>query len=269
MSVVTKALSLLQHFSIDRAEIGLSELCRMTSHDKATTYRYLQALEQAGFVEKNQLTRAYRIGPAVLHLAQVRELTVPRKEAADTSLITLAEQTGETAHISLLSGSQLHCLTSRESTRHSTRAIIDLHTLPLHATASGICAISYGPTELADVAVNNLKEFTPSTASTKEALMSEVDICRQTGFGHSDRGLEDDIFGISAPLFDQSGALAGTVAVASVASRVTNETERNIKNQLMVASRDITRNWGGVTPAAIEQCWIKPDTYASYREYRT
>ncbi|MGI9295824.1 MAG: IclR family transcriptional regulator [Pseudomonadales bacterium] len=269
MSVVTKALNLLEHFSISRPEIGLSELCRMAKHDKTTTYRYLQALEKAGFVEKNPITRAYRIGPAVLHLAQMRELTMPRKDVANASLTTLAEQTGETAHISVLSGTELHLLSFRESGRHSTRAIIDLHILPLHATASGICAITYGPAELTDIALGNLREFTPNTASTKQALMLEVDICRQTGFGHTDRGLEEDIFGISAPMFDQFGALIGTVAVASVASRLTNESERNIKNQLMIASREITRNWGGVTPAAIEQCWISTDSYACYKEQRS
>lgn len=269
MSVVTKALNLLQHFSISRPEIGLSELCRMARHDKTTTYRYLQALEKSGFVEKNPVTRAYRIGPAVLQLAQMRELTVPRKEVANASLCSLAEQTGETAHISVLSGTQLHSLSSRESGRHNARVIIDLHSLPLHATASGICAISYGPAELTDAALANLKEFTPNTASTKQALMVEVDICRQSGFGHTDRGLEEDIFGISAPLFDQFGVLTGTVAVASIASRLSNGVERNIKKQLMIASREITRNWGGVIPPDIEQCWVRPDTYASYKEQRS
>ncbi|MCR9138801.1 MAG: IclR family transcriptional regulator [Alphaproteobacteria bacterium] len=260
MSVVTKALNLLQYFSTSRPEIGLSEFRRLAGHDKATTYRYLQALEKAGFIEKIPTNRSYRIGPAVLHLAQMRELTVPRREGAQAALKALAEATGETAHISVLSGTDLHSLSSCESDKHSTRAIIDVNILPLHATASGICALAFGPADLTGFALNSLVEFTDKTAVTEEALMAEIERCRDCGFGQSDRGFEDDICGISAPLFDQTGAFAGSVAVASVASRLTGDAERTIKAQLMAASRDVTRNWGGTIPDGIERVWANART---------
>lgn len=262
MSVVTKALNLLQHFSTSRPEIGLSELRRLAGHDKATTYRYLQALENAGFIERSPISRAYRIGPAVLHLAQMRELTVPRREGAQAALKALADATGETAHISVLSGMDLHSLSACESDKHSTRAIIDLTILPLHATASGICALAFGPAELTQYALGRLVEFTANTATTEQALLAGIKRCRETGFGVSDRGFEDDISGISAPLFDQTGSFAGSIAVASVSNRLTDDAERTIKDRLMTASRDVTRNWGGVIPAAIEHSWASARTNA-------
>ena len=81
MSSATKALKLLSYFSTARPEIGLSQLCRLAQRDKATTYRHLQSLEAVGFVEQNPMTRQYRLGPALMHLSQVREITVPRKDA--------------------------------------------------------------------------------------------------------------------------------------------------------------------------------------------
>lgn len=257
MSVVTKALDLLQHFSTARPEIGLSQFCRLAKRDKATTYRYLQSLENAGFIEKNRHTKAYRIGPMVLHLAEMRELTVPRKEAARLPLDALAEATGETAHLSILSGTDLHVLMACESDKHSTRAVIDLQILPLHATASGICALAFGPEDLVDAAKGNLTRFTPHTAASEQSLTEAVETAREAGFGLSNRGFENDVFGFAAPIFDQTGLLAGTIAVASVASRVTPETESDIKQHLTVASRDITRNWGGVTPAHMETRWAR------------
>ena len=104
MSSVTKTLALLAFFSPSRPEIGLSQLCRLAKRDKATTYRHLQALEEAGFVEQSALTKMYRLGPALLQLAQVREATVPRKMGAEAALAALSDATGETAHVTVLSG---------------------------------------------------------------------------------------------------------------------------------------------------------------------
>ena len=255
MSVVSKALDLLKHFTPAQPEIGLSQIGRLAGMDKATAYRHLSTLEGAGFVEKNPLTKAYRMGPAVLHLAQMRELTVPRKEGARTALEALADVTGETAHLSVLSGTDLHALMSRESDRHGARAIVDVNILPLHATGSGLCALAFGAPELMVAAEADLTRYTDGTAADPETLRAEVDAVRARGFGLAMGSLEDGILGISAPVFDQTGLLAGTVAVASVAPRVTPELEQIIRRELVTAAREITRNWGGSIPAHVETAW--------------
>ncbi|WP_420569634.1 IclR family transcriptional regulator [Thalassovita sp.] len=259
MSVIAKALDLLAYFTEAQPEIGLSQFRRLAKHDKATTYRYLQALEQAGFVEKNPQTKAYRIGPAVLHLAKMRELTVPRKDGARKAIEALSDVTGETAHLSILSGTTLHAVLARESVQHSIRAIIDIQTLPLHATASGQCAIAHGPEELFEAALENLTRFTSETALSKEQLQAAIQQVRGSGFGYSHGGFEQDVVGFAAPVFDETNHLAGTVAVASVASRVSPETELAIKKNLVLASREITHNWGGTVPASVEKNWSKLD----------
>ena len=49
-------------------ELGLSKLCRLANRDKATTYRHLKVLEDAGFLEQSPLSKQYRLGPALLIL---------------------------------------------------------------------------------------------------------------------------------------------------------------------------------------------------------
>ena len=255
MSVVAKAIELLGFFSEETPEIGLSQICRKAKRDKATTYRHLSALEELGFVEQNPVTKAYRIGPAVLHLAEVREATVPRKSGAIGPLNVLAEAVGETAHISVLSGKTLHALADCESSHHSTRAVVDMETLPLHATASGICALAFGDESLMDAARDGIETYTSHTLSSSEALKAAVAETKATGFGVSDRGYGDDTYGIAAPVFDQSGTLAGAVAVASVANRITDERAASIRRHLAVASEAISHNWGGTIPSAIRALW--------------
>lgn len=251
MSSVTKALDLLNHFSAARPEIGLSQLCRTAKRDKATTYRHLQSLEVAGLIEQNPSTKQYRLGPAILRLAQTREATVPRKAGVEGPLFDLAETTGETAHATVLSGSTVYGLAACDSPRHGTRAIIDIDTFPLHATASGLCALAFGPAELMAVAEADLQ------ASAVQGLAATVQMVRETGFGCANHRDEDEVQSLSAPLYDQTGQFAGAVSVASVATRFTPDLEQTIKAHLMIASRDITRNWGGSIPAKIEALWAK------------
>ncbi len=257
MSVVAKAIELLGYFSKEMPEVGLSELCRMAKRDKATTYRHLSALEALGFIEQNRITKAYRIGPAVLPLAELRETTVPRREGALSPLKALADLTGETAHVAVLSGQSLHSLVSRESTAHSTRAVMDVRQLPLHATASGLCALAFGPTDLMDTAIVHLHPFTAQTATTQDAVAALTKLAQETGFAESKGSFESDIHSIAVPVFDHQGQLAGTVAVAGVANRMTPELEQKTRTGLVKASRDITRNWGGTIPSHIDVLWRK------------
>ena len=257
LSSATKTLELLAYFSTTRPEIGLSQLCKLAKRDKATTHRHLQALEKKGFVEKNPITKQYRLGPAVLQLAQTREATVPRKAGVQAPLFDLADATGETSHVTVLSGTTVYELMSCDSPKHGTRAIIDIQTFPLHATASGLCALAFGPEALIDVALNELQPFTRTTATTSEDLQAMVEAIRNTGFGRADRSFEDDVQGLSAPIFDQTGHFAGAVSVASVAARFTPDMERIIKTQLVITARQISNNWGGTVPTQIEAIWAK------------
>ena len=257
LSSTAKTLELLAYFSTTRPEIGLSQLCKLAKRDKATTHRHLQALEKTGFVEKSPITKQYRLGPAVLQLAQTREATVPRKAGVQAPLFNLADATGETSHVTVLSGTTVYELMSCDSPKHGTRAIIDIQTFPLHATASGLCALAFGPEALIDVALNELQPFTRTTATTSEDLHAMVEAIRNTGFGRADRSFEDDVQGLSAPIFDQTGHFAGAVSVASVAARFTPDMERIIKTQLVITARQISNNWGGTIPAQIEAIWAK------------
>ena len=255
MSSASKTLQLLSYFSPTRPEIGLSTLCRLAKRDKATTHRHLQALEDSGFVEQNALTREYRLGPALLQLARIRELTVPRQETARPVLQSLADHIGETAHVSVLSGDSLIALASCESTRHSTRVIIDLDKFPLHATASGLSALAFGPPNLMDIAVQNLRSFTDHTINSPETLKAAVQAVRETGFGRTNRSLEDEVSSLAVPVFDGTGGFAGAISVACVATRFSPALERLCQHHLVTASRTLSRDWGGVIPDQIETTW--------------
>lgn len=255
MSTVSKAIELLNWFSAERAQIGLAEFQRLTGRDKATTYRYLCALEESGFIEQDTATRAYRIGPAVLRLAHIREVTVPRRAGVRRVLPQLAEATGELAHVSILQGNSLVSLTDHASTRYSARVVLSEPELPLHATGSGLAVLAYCEPSIRDAAFKQLKRYTEFTATNRQALDQKIQTAKDTGFGIGDEAYEEGVYGVGVPLFDSTSQVAGALAVASVATRVDDEKINTIKCELIKAARQITHSWGGEIPDALEKLW--------------
>ena len=144
MQTVDKAMTLLAFFSPAEPEIGLSELARLASFDKAATRRFLVALAKHGFIEQNGENRKYRLGSAFLRFARIREASLPFTSIVQPVLEKLAAETGETAHASLLAGDSLSTIGIAVPQR-ATRVYIDpSQPLPLHATASGLACLAFG-----------------------------------------------------------------------------------------------------------------------------
>ena len=138
MGTISNALSLLNYFSEVRSEIGLADFKRLCGRDKATTYRYLSELVAFGLLEQDPVSRLYRLGPAVLRLANVRESAFPLRDSIRTIVDRLSDATAETAHASLLDGLSLSTVAKKESPKHAARVSLSEAIIPLHATASGM-----------------------------------------------------------------------------------------------------------------------------------
>jgi DNA-binding IclR family transcriptional regulator len=220
MSTISKALELLQHFSSETPEIGLSELSRLVRCDKATVYRHLSDLEHSGFVEQNPVTRRYRLGPAVLPLSRLRETTLPRGDAVKQPLCNLAQSTDETAHASLFQDHKLITLAQQTSQAHSTRVVISEQTLPLHATGSGLAVLAFADDGLSGQIERSLAQSTDVPVTTPTTLKERICDVHETGFGVANQSFETGIYGIGAAVFDDTGRVAGAIAVAAPVHRM-------------------------------------------------
>lgn len=258
MGTTAKALKLLNLFSVDRPEIGLTEFAKLAGYDKATTHRRLNDLAECGFVEQDPGSRAYRLGPAVLRLAYLRERTFPAREAAMPALQALARATSETVHLSLIQGHEgLSTLAHIGSTAHGMRVYVDeAEILPFHATASGIAVLAYSAAEFTDEILGRaLEPYTDDTVTDLASLRRRIDSARSRGFGYSDGGFEPGVFGLAAPVFDHNGLCNGAIAVATPQSRIDDDTRTAHCRALVVAASAITTAWGGQLPDHIQAAW--------------
>ena len=248
-STVAKALSLLEHFSEIEPELGLSELARRSGIDKSAVHRMLGAMAESGLIEQQADSRLYRLGGGVLRLARVRETAFPISSIVQSVLEVLSEQTGETAHASLISGRSLGNIATCESKKGTRVSLIAGEVLPFHSTASGLAVMAFGDEKiLQGVLKRSLESRTKFTITDAAELESRVLAVRALGFSESDQTNEEDVHGIAAPIFDRAGLACGAVSVSTPSHRITDDKRALSIGAVLHAADTITKGQGGQVP---------------------
>ena len=257
MGTITKALNLLNYFSVSRPEIGLSEFRKLCNLDKATIYRHLSGLQENGFVEQDPVSKSYRMGPAVLRLANVRERTFPARRAVAPIVMELSTEIGELVHMSLLQGNVLSPLFYADVKVHGTRVYFDeAEVLPLHATSSGYTMLAFADEDLANqYLAKPLEKYTMKTIVDPQELRSVIEQTRSTGFGECDQGFEDEVYSLAVPVYDRNIRAIGTVSVALPTSRVTEPMLDQIRETLREGCRRVSNAIGGEVATDLERIW--------------
>lgn len=248
-STVTKALSLLDHFSEAEPELGLSELTRRAGINKASAFRLLSSLTDAGLLEQDEVSRSYSLGAGILRLAQIREATAPIASIVRPSLERLAQHVGETAHASVISGTALATIGICESTRSTRVSLVAGEVLPLHSTASGLAVLAFGSQTLRDKTLaGQLRSQTIFTMTDPQEVLEALGDVRRQGYATSEEENEEDVYGIALPFFDSSGLALGALAVATPSHRMTTDLRDRIVVALSKEVQTVTSAIGGYVP---------------------
>jgi DNA-binding IclR family transcriptional regulator len=250
MGTVSKALSLLDFFNRAQPLIGLSELARLSAMNKATVHRLMTELAEQGFVEQAGSGREYRLGPAFLRLASLREAAVPMRDLCQQVLRSLSDATQETAHFSQLQGDCLATLAYAYSPHHGTRVTMeDADVLTFHATSSGLAVLAYSPPAFVDTMLSRpLPPRTSDTVTDPARLRGMLAEIRSRGIAEYVGGFEEDVHSHAAPIFDASQTVIGALAVAAPVSRMGPEQRLTIRRAVKQHALDLTRLLGGFPP---------------------
>lgn len=246
MSTVGKAVTLLEVFDVHRPQLGLTELARLTGFDKATTRRLLLSLASRGLIEQNEATRLYRLGPALVRFARIREAHFPFLESARSLVVALAEETGETAHLSEFDADYLTSIHVEESSQANRVSVSVGDRFPLHATASGLAYLAAARPDYVDAYLQqSLERHTPLTLTEPELVRQHLTEIRQRGYSISDQGRSQGVFSVGAAILDGEGLPIGALAVASPSVRANGDTTERHGRAVMLAAGKISARLNG------------------------
>ena len=249
MKTVVKAITVLKRLASHKAEWGLSELARATGIDKVIVYRLLRALVQEEFVSKDPKNRRYRLGPAVMDLANGRLARVEPLAVARPYLDALRKETGETVHFMVRRDLKVTIAMVLESPHELRVAGRIGDAVPLYCTSSGRCFIAFGDAALRSNALRGpLGPWTRFTITDRAALEAEIERVRADGFAIDDRQVLEHARAAAAPIFGADGEVINCIVVIGPTMRVTRAKVRTFAKSVRETASRVSRELGYMAP---------------------
>jgi DNA-binding IclR family transcriptional regulator len=242
---IERAAAVLVLLAGNTRRLSLGEVSHSLDLAKATTHGILRTLQGVGFVEQDNQSGRYQLGPALLHLGRNYLDPNDLRARATNWADTLAGRTGESVRIGAPLGSQVLVVHHVFRPDDSTQTLEVGATLPAHATALGKVLLAYLPS------MNGLdlplERYTRRTITTRRALGKVLTDVRAASWGHD---VEEMLIGqasIAAPIRGQGGLLVGAIGISGPPERLctSHGTPRpNLVAAVTETSRAISRHLG-------------------------
>jgi IclR family transcriptional regulator, KDG regulon repressor len=207
--------------ALDAGGLGVVRIAQLVGQDKSQVSRALAALADAGLVDRDPDTRAYRLGWGLFALAA--RAGRPRLLAVAPAVLSeLVAAIGETAHLSVLQADAVLTLLSHSSPAVVTARDWSGRTVPLTCTSSGqALLLDRSAAELAPLfAPGQPAAGTTGAPVDAQQLHRRIVAARERGYAIADEELEPGLFGIAAPVRDFSGQIVAAVNVSGPSFRL-------------------------------------------------
>jgi IclR family KDG regulon transcriptional repressor len=202
--------------AVENGGLGVVRIAELIGREKSQVSRTLKTLAESGFVDRDQSTRHYRLGWRFFALAarageqRLLSVTPPLLER-------LVKNLGETAHLSVLQGTEVLTVLSK-SPSHAVKADGWAgRTVPIYCTSSGR-ALLFDHDRDALFALLSGVEFRklgPNTARSVEQLYKRVEAARARGYALVDEEFEFGLIGAAAPVRDFKGQLVAALNISA------------------------------------------------------
>jgi DNA-binding IclR family transcriptional regulator len=237
-STVRKAMAVISAFSYGEPVLGVSEIARRLGMGKSTVHRILATLQADGYVERTAderyrlSIRMYEIGLQVAASSELRQLVHPALEQ-------LRNESRETAHLAVLSGTDVVYLDRLESP-HMIRLFTQVgRRRAAHATSSGKVLLAFGtPADVDTVVAGGMPRLGPRTITTRPLLEQSLEQVRLDGYAISVEESARGVSSVAAPVFDGDGQCVGAVSVAGPITRMpANQLDHFVRLVLAASAR--------------------------------
>lgn len=242
---VSHALDVLEQFTGEQDELGVTELSKRLKLHKNNVFRLLATLEARGYIEQNKASENYRLGIRCLRLGQrfVNQMGLLRQARPVMSQVAKASR--ETAFIAVMRNGTVVPLDAVEA-EQPVRLVSRIGDfLPLHCTAAGKMHLAFSDDEARATLPEALQKFTDKTVVDRHALTAQLKKIAENGFAVDLGEHIEDVRSIAVPVRDYTRAVVGSLAVSGPAYRLSQERiEKEIVPLMQKAGRELSTRLG-------------------------
>ncbi|WP_103173641.1 IclR family transcriptional regulator [Paracoccus sp. SY] len=240
-----KGLRLIEALALSDQPRGITELASDLELTKSNVHRLLATLVSQGYVRQVPPQNHYVLTTRIWELGNNVIRRMDLTQVARSAMIRLAEQTGETVHLSMLEGVEVIYLDKIESAHH-----IRAHTsvgarAPAYTVATGKAMLAYMPDEYLDRFDGHMVRYTDTTRTSVAELRQDIRLAREQGYALVSEGeWRDGIAACACAILNRSGELAGAIGMSGPDSRIKRKQLKEIAPHVVAAARAISAALG-------------------------
>lgn len=224
-SSVTKTFTILEYFTIQKPEWGVTELAEEIGSNKSTIYRFLSDMCKSGILYKDPITEKYSLGLKLFELGNRVQLKSAFVDKTHPELIKVAGSIRETVHIAVLKAQQVFYVDKVESPQGLKVSSHIGSFNPAYATALGKTLIAFLPEEEQEQTISAIMDdsevvaYTKNTIVTKPALLEELKRIKANGFGIDREEFEQGLICVAIPIFNQHNEVVASLSASGPSNR--------------------------------------------------
>lgn len=236
---VERAMGLLFRLAEAPGGASLQELAREVGCSKSTVHRLLGTLERMAVVERNGVSRQYRLGRRLRELSRESWAQPDLRQVALPIMRELRDQTEETVTLHL-ADDDAHVVVEQVESPHEIRQIHPIgRRIPLLMGATAKAILAFLPNEQAERLLARTR--TPGGQGPSEQELNDI---RGLGYAFSVAERVAGASAISAPILDHTGQVCAALSVSGPSFRFTPARATRCAPLLVQAVRRISATLG-------------------------
>jgi DNA-binding IclR family transcriptional regulator len=221
LGTIQKASDVLDLFTEEKPEWGVTEIATLTSEPKSTVHELLASLAQIGWLSRTDRGR-YRLGLRLLSFSRAALSTFPFRDEARRRLQDLADRFNEISGFSILDGFEVVNIEGARAHFRREQALAPIGMrVPASHTAFGKVLLAHKPWDWvqAECQKQGLRAITPNSVTHVEHLKNELEQIRQNGHAVCVGEWVLEWSDVAAPVRDRNGTVFASLGFTIPTSR--------------------------------------------------
>ena len=249
---IERTVLVLRALSADDGPRRLSDLSRALGVSKSTLSELLSTLEHYGLVERDDESRAYRLGYALLDFGNAVLRGLDLRQIARPHLVRLRDAIGETAvlHVPADGGA---LIADRVESDHELKVTAPIgHRIPQFAGAVAKVFLAWLPDDEVNRLLSGraLPAFTPRSITDPRRYRKELTRVRARGYAVDSEEYLPGVRAVSSPVLDAHARPTATITVVGYSARLTDVRLQAAVAAVRLAAADISQRAGARDAAA-------------------
>ena len=227
LQTIDRAVHLLQRLgNSGDSGLRLIDVQRELHLARPTAHRILKSLLQHGLVIKDETSRTYRLGWELAVLGwSVSSRAVDLREICQKSTLRLAQESGDTVLVQARSGNELVCIDRKAGSYPVKVFSVEVGSRRPLAAGAGPMAIlaAMSPAEAAATLETLSAQPALYPGLQTKGVLDIVEATRERGYAYSDGNITPGVRGIAVAIRDARGVPIGSIGIAAIAERSTDE----------------------------------------------